>query len=233
VIITLALKKSTDYVLSVELGSANCGAPPTTGFCADTDFEGVNVWTGITSSSVWSYVRSDWKDEEAQCRFEELVDRCPFPTPECRQWLKIFSCLESFPQCDGSGFQVGICRDVCEQVEDVCGPFLAGVPHEEFACCSSKYVDTVGNSTADTTCYTLPPPPPPPPGIPSQNLGSDSSAFPPSLETPSFSTIFAQIPPASEFFKDAEVVREVVQNSASAHLLPVTVLVLAIVAMLL
>merc|ERR1712137_1462791 len=28
------------------------------------------------------------------------------------------------PQCDSNGFQMGVCQDLCLQVEDVCGPFI-------------------------------------------------------------------------------------------------------------
>jgi len=210
-------EKTTAYTLSVVLGTANCAAPPSTGFCADPTQEGVDVWSSISNPSVWSYIRPDLKDQEAQCRFEELIQSCVYPSPDCRQWLKILSCLESFPQCDALGFQQGTCRAVCQQVQSLCGPFLPVNSHYEFSCCTDKYQ----NGTAGT-CYTIPPPPPPPPAI-TPAVGKPASALPPPIEVPVFTTIFAYLPPgygvAGE--KEAEFIREGLPlNSSSSSLLP-------------
>jgi len=186
----LNVEKTTNYQLSATLGTANCGAPPSTGWCANSTIEGVNVWASVTNT-VWSYDNSSLKDDEASCRFQELIERCPNPTEICRQWLKIFSCLESFPQCDSNGFQQGMCQDVCLQVELYCADFI-NYNHPEFTCCSSRYV--LGQSPSNSTCYTIPPPPPPPATVTTNAPVDDFSQNPPPFNVPNFTTIEVAVP---------------------------------------
>ena len=188
-------EKTTFYTLSATLGTANCASPPSTGFCASS-VEGGNVWSEI-NNSVWAFEHPELKDNEAECRFNELTEQCPYPSEECRKWLKVFSCLESFPQCDGSGFQLGMCQDVCYEVQDACGAWVVGVPHYEYNCCSSRYV--AGNDSTISTCYNIPPPPPPPATF-EPELGSDVSSVPPAFVVPVFTTIDVFLP--DDFVRD-------------------------------
>jgi len=201
----------TDYTLTLVSGAANCAAAPSGGFCSDASIAGVNVWADISIQSVWKFVDPVLKNQEAECLYEQLSDRCVYPTDECRYWLKIFSCLETFPQCDSNGFQLAPCVDVCNKVEEACGGFteVAGFVFP-FECCRDRYIDDGSAST----CYNIPPPPPPPPDF-NQNDTSVPSSYPPPFEVPVFPTIYATMPPASEFytfsnFKDAEIEREVI-----------------------
>jgi len=219
-------EKPTVYTLNVVLGSANCGSPPSSGFCAGTD-DGFNVWSEITTSSIWTFVRPDLADAQASCLYDELRSICPTPTETCLQWLKVFSCLETFPQCDSNGYQVPTCVDVCNQVNTYCGDFFTG--HSTFSCCSDRYVEFTNNTAS--TCYTIPAPAPPPVVQVPVLYGDPSSSLPPPLEVPVFSTIFAYFPPASEFVKEADVAKEVLVSSSSifAPLLSMVALMLLIV----
>ena len=204
-------EKPTRYTLSATLGTANCATPPSTGFCASA-IEGGNVWSEI-NNSVWDYERPDLKDNEAFCRFSDLVQKCPNPSEECRKWLKVFSCLESFPQCDGSGFQMGVCQDVCLEVTDACGSFKS--LREEFGCCSDRYV--AGNDSTISTCYNIPPPPPPPETF-EPEPGSDISSVPPAFVVPVFSTIDVFLP--DDFVADKAAVR--VENISAGSTIAVS-----------
>merc|ERR1712000_738202 len=177
-------EKPTDYTLSVIIGSGNCASPPSSGFCADSSIEGVNVWSSISNSAVWSWINPEWKDSEAQCRFNEL--------------------------------------------QKFCGTFFDESIHEEYACCSDRYVSAVGNNTAGATCYNIPPPPPPPPTIDEPNFDDPSSELPPSIDAPVFSTIFAYFTSFGDLLKDAQVEREVIASSSSV-LLPFFSVLLAFV----
>jgi len=139
----------------------------------------------------------------------------------------VFSCLETFPQCDSNGFQAPVCVDVCNEVAAACGPFVS--THLTYSCCSDRYVP-LNNSTA-STCYNIPAPPPPPVVVVPAPVGDPSSSLPPPLEVPVFSTIFAYIPPASEFYKEADVAKEVLVSGSSifAPLLSLVALMLLIV----
>jgi len=212
-------EKPTRYTLSATLGTANCAAPPATGFCASNE-EGGNVWSEI-NNSVWNYERPDLKDAEAECRFLSLVDGCPNPSVECRRWLKVLSCLESFPQCDGSGFQMGICQDVCFEVSKVCGGFV----RPEFNCCSDKYV--AGNDSTISTCYNIPPPPPPPETF-SPEPGSDISSVPPAFVVPIFDTIQVFLP--DDFVRDNKDAVHVENVSAGSVITVYSVVILCLVA---
>jgi len=211
----------TSYTLQSITGGANCGAAPSGGFCSDSSIAGVNVWSDITSSSVWKFVDSDLKDQEAECLYNELSDRCVYPTDECRYWLKVFSCLETFPQCDAGGFQLAMCVDVCSQVEEACGDFPVEFP---FQCCRDRYT-----SDSSSTCFNIPPPPPPPPTFDDNDVSGESS-FPPPIEVPVFPTIYATMPPASNFFtnsvgKDAEFERQIVNSASSSSVLVLLVVI--------
>jgi len=213
-------EKSTRYTLSATLGPANCAAPPNTGFCA-SDVEGGNVWSEI-NNSVWNYEKPDLKDNEAECRFTELVNTCPNPSEECRRWLKVFSCLESFPQCDGSGFQMGVCQDVCFEVTNACGSFV----NAEFNCCSGRYV--AGNDSTVSTCYNIPPPPPPPETF-APEPGSDIFSVPPAFVVPVFTTIDVFLP--DDFVADKAAVQFENASSASSIAYSLVLVILGIVAL--
>jgi len=159
--------KPSEYTLSVNAGTANCIAASSIvsqlDFCSD-------VLSGISSDSIWSFENVQLKDQEAECLFNDLSEglTCPLASNECLDWLKTLSCLITFPQCDGNGFQAPVCRDVCSLVNDNCGAnwpsqtedifgfFLAG----SYDCGTDFYVDK--SNTTSTTCYPLPSPPPPP-----------------------------------------------------------------------
>merc|ERR1712137_19940 len=112
-------EKETVYSLSVTRGAANCGATPSTGFCADPTRAGINVWSDV-SNNVWTFGDVSGRDNQAECLYNDLVDRCVAPSVECKQFLKAFACVTTFPQCDTDGYQMGVCNDLCLQVEDVC-----------------------------------------------------------------------------------------------------------------
>jgi len=205
------VEKPTAYTLTVVKGTANCGAAPSTGFCAGTS-DGFNVWSDITSSAVWSNVYPALADNQAECLYDELINYCPTPSQECLKWLKVFSCLESFPQCDSNGYQVPMCVDVCDQVTEHCGGFAS---HLEFSCCSDRYVQFSNATASSSTCYNIPPPPPPPTVVVPVRVGDPSSSLPPPLEVPVFSTIFAYFAPASFVpGKEAEVAKQVLVSSS-------------------
>jgi len=222
----------TSYTLQAIQGGANCGAAPSTGFCADSSIAGVNVWSDITTTSVWKFVDSNLKDKEAQCIYTDLSDRCVYPTDECRKWLKVFSCLEVFPQCDGTGFQLPTCFDVCHQVELACGAFENDNDYP-FQCCRDRYT-----TSSTSTCFNIPPPPPPPPTFPDGNQSVESS-FPPPIDVPVFPTIYATMPPASKFYtfsvagKEAEVEfeRQIANSASSSSVLVLLVLIAAVLLM--
>lgn len=217
-------EKETSYTLSVTQGASNCAAPPSTGFCADPTFEGVNAFAGTNGATVWDYDNVQAKDDEASCRFSELADRCPRPTQECRQWLKIFSCLESFPQCDANGFLQGTCTDVCSQVEAACGTWLLDDPHFEWGCMSGRYVADASAST----CHDIPTPAPAPETFPPVQTVTEESVLTP-IVVPDFPTIIITLPSeidgtsnfdtsndSSDFTSDGEPVDSSTNNASAA-----------------
>merc|ERR1712137_612900 len=68
------------------------------------------------------------------------------------------------PQCDTDGYQMGVCNDLCLQVEDVCGPFI-GVTDASgnegaaiaFDCNSPRYQAGSTGSCYNNLPVTVPP----------------------------------------------------------------------------
>jgi len=126
-----------------------------------------------------------------------------------------------------------MCVDVCNEVEAACGAFPIDYP---FQCCRDRYV----RDSSPSTCYNIPPPPPPPPTFDDHN-GSQESSFPPPFEVPVFPTIYATMPPASNFYtfshagKDIEVEvefeRQVANSASSSSVLVFLVLIVAVLLM--
>jgi len=150
---TYQTERTTIYSLSATLGQANCrpfSGVTTTGFCSSL---GSQLASGLT---LWNTGNDTAKHAEAQCRYNKLINWCPFPTPQCQQALQAYSCFESFPQCDAGGFALGTCLDVCNAVEQYCGSWcgLTGVAgtgstRPELRCSSNKFV-TLGACTSLT-----------------------------------------------------------------------------------
>jgi len=46
--------------LQVISGSSNCAAPPSSGFCADSNIAGVNVWSDISNNQVRKFVNPEF-----------------------------------------------------------------------------------------------------------------------------------------------------------------------------
>lgn len=186
-------EKESSYVLTVTTGDANCAAPPTTGFCADATREGINVWSSITNN-VWSNRFPDFADNQAECLFEELTEEfCPAPTDACRQALKVFACVDSFPQCSATGgFQMGMCQDICNMVEEACGAWTNIQPHFEYQCMSGRYQE---GSTG--SCYTFPNVTDT--YVPVETVETESIQTEFTLDVPVFSTVYVELPPAGDF----------------------------------
>jgi len=138
------LEKPTNYKISATTGTNNCksGNNLVSGFCS-------SVVSSL--SSVYNYRDLDARNNEAECRYENLLCGCTHSLPICQTRLLRFSCLESFRECDASGFWVPLCRYECSIVEAQCGSFAAqydqcdDCSRPEFDCLSQRYSD-------DTVC---------------------------------------------------------------------------------
>merc|ERR1712110_441561 len=96
--------------ITVTRGTANCAAPPSSGFCADTSSGSVNVFATASNAQVWRFSNTTAKNLEAQCYYNSLLDgSCSISTQVCRNYLKTLACLTVFPQCDASGYQMPVC----------------------------------------------------------------------------------------------------------------------------
>merc|ERR1711862_691618 len=40
----------------------------------------------------------------AECYYNSLLQRCAAPSTECKQFLKTYACVSTFPQCDANGY---------------------------------------------------------------------------------------------------------------------------------
>merc|ERR1712137_783369 len=108
------LAKDTTYQISVTRGSANCGAAPSSGFCADASSGSVNVFSTASNGQVWSFSNVTAKNNEAECYYNGIISgTCSVYTQTCRNYIKTLACLTVFPQCDASGYQMSVCNDVC------------------------------------------------------------------------------------------------------------------------
>ena len=209
--------KSTSYSLSVTRGTANCASPPSSGFCADTSIAGVNVWASV-SNSVWNFNNPTLKNNEAQCLYTELLDRCVAPSEQCKEFLKVFACVNTFPQCDANGYQMGVCNDLCLQVEEYCGGFrenYSGLISSNFefdehynyntladhtylaafSCNSGRYVSGSGGSCYNDLPIVVPPTPVNPLSFFQDDDDVSTFDLPGEIIPPVFSPIYATIPP--------------------------------------
>jgi hypothetical protein len=159
-------EKETVYTLTVAVGAAAC-VPRTFAagsFCTSAEFD------TLSGSSTWDYSNYAQKDAEAQCRFNSLANGrgCRSASTECRRWLKIWSCFESFPACDSTtGFVQPTCGAVCRQVEAVCGRWFHNTAltsfvdilsvRPEYVCASGHYA----TASTGVSCYTVPTAAPP------------------------------------------------------------------------
>jgi len=183
--------KATSYALAVTAGTQNCVSASSLNslapFCNST-------FKDISSVSVWSFADVPSKDAEAKCLYNNLASQiqCPQATNDCLQWLKTLSCLITFPQCDSNGFQQGVCRQVCNLVDNYCGidweaqftSSFAFSPYTAYDCASAFYVDS--NSS---TCYPIPTPPPPPSTVDDYNPVSAGPAVLEPFDVPVFSDV--------------------------------------------
>jgi len=134
------LEKPTNYKISATTGTNNCksGSNLVSGFCSSIV---------STLSSVYNYRDLTARNNEAECRYENLLCGCTHSLATCQTNLKRFSCLESFRECDASGFWSPICRSECHNVETSCGTFAAqfdqcdDCSRPEFNCLSPRYAD--------------------------------------------------------------------------------------------
>lgn len=228
--------KPTFYSIDVVRGLGNCASPPSTGFCANGP-TGVNVWSSLSNSNVWNYNNPSSKDAEAECLYNKLIDQCVYPSSECREYLQVLACVSIFPQCDSNGYQMGTCQDLCLQVESVCGEIFSFDVDDDmdffglFACKSARYVE---GSTG--SCYT---------DLPvlvsttseSFDFFADDSdiegenkininvdpTLPFTLDTPTFSTIFATMPTIvlddDDNFNNKQMTKDFINSSSSSSLI--------------
>merc|ERR1712110_697159 len=95
--------------ITVTRGTANCAAPPSSGFCADTSSGSVNVFATASNAQVWRFSNTTAKNLEAQCYYNSLLDgSCPISTQVCRNYLKTLACLTVF-------------NDICSGLAAACG----------------------------------------------------------------------------------------------------------------
>ena len=135
-------EKPTNYKISATTGTNNCEKTDSfiSGFCFDT----LLTYPG---NSVYKYRDASARNDEAEARYNTLVScKCPTPLSDCKKKLKRFSCLESFRECDVSGFWMPVCRAECNNVVSSCGDWnLADYSCEctrpEFVCSNPRYSD--------------------------------------------------------------------------------------------
>merc|ERR1712034_248350 len=127
-----------------------------------------------------------------------------------------FACVSTFPQCDSNGFQMGVCADLCKQVEDVCGKFAAQ-GFELLDCSSPSYTPDSTGSCANNLPVTQPPVVVDPLSFFNDDDDDLSAVLFSTLDTPSFDTIVATIPPIVNDDDDDKLLinEDVVSNSTS------------------
>lgn len=134
------------FTLTFDVGTANCELPT----------EDLSFCTPWINYPVWSVANQVQLDGEAQCRYEQLRWRFVQEDTDltdcsgqvcytgistaCDQALRQFSCYESFPPCDLSGFITSTCQGFCKQVEEVCGLSFTSVDLVHYDCSSDRYL---------------------------------------------------------------------------------------------
>jgi hypothetical protein len=137
------LEKPSNYLISATTALNNCDASfnSAAGFCSST--------VRSYSNPVYLYRDANQRNLEAEARYESLLCRCAAPLSQCRSNLLRFSCLESFRECDASGFWLPLCRGECETLVSNCGSW-SNVDQEcdcarpEFSCANPRYSDLTG-----------------------------------------------------------------------------------------
>lgn len=135
-------EKPTNYQISATTGLKNCGSLSnilsSSAFCN-------GVSTSNNNNGFWILRDGVDADHEASCLYNNIIPTCPSPSAACLSAFKRFACLETFRQCDTSGFWVPKCRSECLTVTQVCGQFyeiygsnLATI----FNCGSANYLDS-------------------------------------------------------------------------------------------
>jgi len=141
-------EKETSYIVDVTRGTANCGAPPSSGFCSD-------VLNNLSNSAVWSFDDVNGRNNEAECYYDIINNGCSRPSSQCETLLKSFACLRAFPQCSSSGFQMGTCSELCTQIHEQCSSdIIFNLPPELVVCENPSYV----SGTNGTCIATFPTP---------------------------------------------------------------------------
>merc|ERR1712176_1343130 len=175
---------------TVTRGTANCAAPPSSGFCADSSSGSVNVFSAASNAQVWRFSNTTAKNLEAQCYYNTLLDgACSISTQVCRNYLKTLACLTVFPQCDASGYQMPVCNDICSGLAAACGDDQGllnnlGCGSDRFALASNG--TCVTNALADSV-------------IPEEDtrvaaVSVHDAALPQQLVAPQFAPIYATMP---------------------------------------
>jgi len=134
------IEKPTNYMISATTGKNNCESSNsfTSGFCS-------SVIKSLTS--VYKYRDVDARNNEAECRYENLLCGCTHSLSTCQTKLQRFSCLESFRECDASGFWTPLCRYECTQTVAQCGDWspinseCTDCTRPEYNCLSQRYSD--------------------------------------------------------------------------------------------
>jgi len=184
------LAKDTEYTIRVTRGVANCGAAPSTGFCADTSSGSVNVFSTASNSQVWRFSNTTAKNLEAECYYNTLLDgQCSISTQECRNYLKTLACLTVFPQCDASGYQMPVCSAICSGITSACGNDqgllnLLGCGSDRFAmnATGTCVTNAFGSSTGSSVDTRVP------------AVSVHDAALPQQLVAPQFAPIYATMP---------------------------------------
>jgi len=156
------LEKATNYQIFATSGLNDCELTSNfiTGFCLPTV---------QTLTHVYKYSNVTARNAEAEARFNNFLCKCTTPLSDCRTKLTRFSCLESFRECDASGFWLPICRNECELVINSCGywetsDYQCSCTRPEYSCTNPRYSD---NSTAFCTGEQIPSVTPSPIPLPS------------------------------------------------------------------
>jgi len=222
------LAKDTEYTITVTRGTANCAAPPSSGFCADTSSGSVNVFATASNAQVWRFSNTTSKNLEAQCYYNSLLDgSCSISTQVCRNYLKTLACLTVFPQCDASGYQMPVCNDICSGLAAACGDDQGllsslGCGSDRFSLTSSGscVTNALGSSVTPTEDNRV------------RAVSNTDAALPFQLVAPQFAPIYATMPALilddDDGAKLLENFKEVQVESSSASVLVVSFFLLLV-----